>query len=483
MIRTLIYFAQVAVLVAAGLWLSDNPGELRVDWLGYRIETYFALLLVAVALLVVLAIGFYKFWRGILGAPGSWLSHRAVKRRESGYKALTLGMAAVAAGDPDEAKRQAKRADELLRQPALTRLLSAQAASLNGDTAAAARYFEALTQNAETEFLGVTGLMRLAIQQGDTDEVRSHAERARKLKPGSPYVVETLFQLQTEARDWSAALETLSGTENRRAFADATKRSHRAALMTERARAAETAGHLAEAIKIADRALEASPHFVPAIATKARLLMSEGKPKRAARLLEDEWRHVPHPDLAAGYRAIWGEEDALQTMKRMQRLTGSNSDNLASHLALADAALRADLWGAARNHLEHVGVEQRTAAYHRLQARLAEAEHGDVEAARAALEAATSAPPEEGWSCSSCGATVGDWGAVCDNCNSFDTIVWKRPPRVSVLRQAVPGEPLAAEPGSAEPNTADPNTADPNTAGPQVALIEAEDVPAVRSGN
>ena len=49
-------------------------------------------------------------------------------KRRRGYKALSQGMVAVAAGDAGEAARLARRADGLLNDPPLTLLLSAQAA-------------------------------------------------------------------------------------------------------------------------------------------------------------------------------------------------------------------------------------------------------------------------------------------------------------------------------------------------------------------
>jgi HemY protein len=43
--RALFYFVQVAILVALAVWLSDHPGKVEINWLGYRIETYFGVLL------------------------------------------------------------------------------------------------------------------------------------------------------------------------------------------------------------------------------------------------------------------------------------------------------------------------------------------------------------------------------------------------------------------------------------------------------
>ena len=67
----------------------------------------------------------------------AFLRRRRERRRRAGYRALTQGMVAVAAGDPQEARRFARSADALLADPPLTLLLSAQAAQLDGDETAA----------------------------------------------------------------------------------------------------------------------------------------------------------------------------------------------------------------------------------------------------------------------------------------------------------------------------------------------------------
>src|SRR5690606_23953069 len=114
-------------------------------------------------------------------APWSAIRRRADQRREAGFRALTLGLAAVAAGDAEEARRQAREADRLLRDPSLTRLLSAQAAALNGDTAAAAKYFAALRDNDDTAFLGLVGLLRQALARGDDERALELADEAYAL--------------------------------------------------------------------------------------------------------------------------------------------------------------------------------------------------------------------------------------------------------------------------------------------------------------
>ena len=100
---------------------------------------------------------------------------------------------------------------------------------------------------------------------------------------------------------------------------------------------------------------------------------------------------------------------------------------------LAEAALAAELWGAARRELDAVLGISPTARACRLRARLEEAEHGDGAAARAWLARAAEAAPDAAWVCDGCGAAWAEWQPVCPRCEAVDELVWRHPERVVSL--------------------------------------------------
>jgi HemY protein len=66
-------------------------------------------------------------------------------------------------------------------------------------------------------------------------------------------------------------------------------------------------------------------------------------------------------------------------------------------------------------------------------AQLEQREHDDEVVSRRWLEKSVTAPVDLSWTCDSCGATVEEWSALCGNCNAFDHLVWKKPPKVLAL--------------------------------------------------
>ena len=437
MARTLGYFVKLALLVAASVWLADRPGTVAIDWQGWYIETQTGIAVLALVVIVVATALLWGGWRFVAGLPGAMLSFRRTRRRAAGYRALTRGMVAVATGDAEEARRQARIADGLLDEPPLTLLLSAQAAQLGGDETAARRWFEKMLQNPETEFLGLRGLIVQALRAGRGEEARALVSRARALRPASGWVLETEALLAARGGDWHTAQRAVEEAGKRRLLPAGTSAAQQAALLVEQAREAEAAGHEKDALDQARRAAQLLPGLPPASVLAARLALADKRPREARRLLERGWAAAPHPEIAAAWAARAGA-DPMARRREMEKLTGASNAGAEGRLALAAAALDARLWGEARGLLRPLAESGSDARAARLMARLDEAEHGDGAAARAWLERAEAADPGPAWTCGACGAVGDAWSALCGHCRSLGTLAWQAPPRVYHVPPALP---------------------------------------------
>jgi HemY protein len=100
-----------------------------------------------------------------------------------------------------------------------------------------------------------------------------------------------------------------------------------------------------------------------------------------------------------------------------------------SHVALAEAALDAQLWGEARRHLNDALATGATPRLCRLMARVEEAEHGELGTVREWLERAVGALPDPRYVCASCGGESLEWRSLCPHCGSFDALAWRTPAR------------------------------------------------------
>ncbi len=455
MMRRLIgWIIGIGLLVGLAVWLADHPGTARLEWRSWRVDTSVAILLGGIAAVALATAIVYRGLAAAARIPRRILVFRRSARREKGYRALTRGLVAVAAGDVAEAERQARRANDLLDDPPLTMLLSAQAAQLAGDDVAARQYFSGMLEKPETAFLALRGLLLQAQREDDDDAALDYARRAFALRPKTPWVVTTLFDLQVDRGLWHEALSTVETGLKNGVFTGEDGKRRRVVTLLACSAASGDDGETRRALDFARRAHGLAPEFLPATLRYAGLQIGGGHRRSAAKLIEGAWSTRPHPELARLYLSIGSSEDALARMRRIERLVSHNPSHPESHLALAAAAIEASIWGSARGHLEAAdSADGRDARLCRLRADVEEAEHGEVDAVRHWLLAAAEAPPEPAWVCGDCGAAWRHWSPVCGHCEAFATLVWSAPRRVRELLG-----PTAAAP---DPVTAPEHADDP----------------------
>lgn len=427
----LVFVASAMVLVA---WLADSPGTATLEFAGWRIDTSAGGIAIAALALAFVLVLVDRMWRYIAGTPRRFVQWRRARRDRRGMTALTRGLVAVAAGDATEARRQARLADKALGAPPLTLLLSAQAAQLAGDDAAARGYLEAMRASPETEFVALRGLVAGAMREGDTPRALQLARRAREIKPAAPWVTAALVDLETKAGDWVAAAETLSLARRAKLVPAEQSDSNAAAALHARARTLEAEGERKAAIAVAERALRLAPDRPEIAATLATLYARDGRARAAGSLVEKEWARRPHPELYAAYRIARPQTDALAWVKQVERLAKQSPAHRESHAALADAALAAELWGEARRHAEAAIAAsggEASAGQCRLLARIAQSQGDAEDSARSWLARAAEAPPDNAWTCRTCGQPHAQWQPLCRSCGAFDRLEWRPPARVA----------------------------------------------------
>jgi HemY protein len=427
LVRTLLWFVVVAAAMFAAVWLAERPGTVTAEWHGWRLDTSAGVILIAVVVLVLLSIALWLLYRWIVGAPGALLDGWGESRRRRGYRALTQGLAAVAAGDGDEAQKNARKAEALLSEPPLTLLLSAQAAQLTGDRDGARKAFNAMLEDEQMAFLGLRGLIAQALRDGDQGQALAYAERAFKLRPQTPWVVHSLFDMQAQVGQWKAAQETLDTGLRRKVVTQNKGRTLKALLLVERSRAAEHDGNDGDALGLAREAFGLAPERIAVSSRLAELQIKTGDGRRAMRTLERGWALAPHPDLAALYLKASGEADPLKRVGIVRKLVAQKPDDLESNLALAQAALDAGLWGEARRYLDAAGGANPPVRVCRLMAEVEERAHSDQAKVHEWLARAATAPADKAWRCSACGAHHEAWRSVCESCGAFGTLHWRAP--------------------------------------------------------
>jgi len=431
MARGIFFFIKLAIVVAVAVWLANNPGSVSFDWLGYRIDTSMALLLLGLVILAVLVVLLYRLGRALAATPAKVGAGFRQRRERRGYQALAQGLVAGQLGDKERARLQARRAGDRLEAQPMLQLLQAQAAQMAGEEEEARACFKEMLQAEETRLLGLRGLAMLSLQDGKEEQAREYLERARAIEPKLPWVLDNLFELSQKAGDLPYAESILRESQRQGALPREDALRKRAIVMYQRAEAELAEGKKVEAENRARAASRLEPALLAPVFLQVRLLAERGRKRKAAGLLQEAWRREPHPDIGEAWLALDANASPLDQVRRVATLVRGRDNHRESHLLQARVALEAELWGEARRHLapllEETPPEQRTCY---LMAKIEEGEKGEG-AGSEWLHRAASAVPAPMWLCERCGAISEHWTAHCRACGSFDSLNWRTPPHLA----------------------------------------------------
>ncbi len=432
--KYLVFFALAAALAYGGVVLLETSGGVQITVAGTEytlgaLQSVIALTVLLVALWLVLKLcSLLVATLKVINGDETAISRFFDKGRErKGYKALADGLMALASGEGQQALAKAARAERYLKNPQLTDLITAQAAEMSGDTKKAEEAYKRLLSNQTTRFVGVRGIMKQKISEGDAETARALAEKALALRPKHEEVQDTLLTLQAQAQDWAGARKTLTtklktGTLPRDVYK---RRDAVLALSASQALLAEDTTPEQQ-----DQAIESnrlSPDLVPAAALAARAYLAKGKKRPAVRILKKTWSVQPHPDLAQVFAEVEPDETATARIKRFDQLARLKPGHDETKLLMAELHIVAEDFPAARRALGDLADRAPDARAVTLMAAIERGEGADDSIVRGWLARALSVPRGPQWVCDSCNHIHADWAPVCENCSSFDTLSWTTP--------------------------------------------------------
>ncbi|MEO1136249.1 MAG: heme biosynthesis HemY N-terminal domain-containing protein [Pseudomonadota bacterium] len=390
MIRILIFLIGIIFFTYVITLLSNLDSRITGEAFGLHFDGPSGLIIGGLAAVFLGAIYATHKLKDILAIPTKIRAKDAETKRSRGIAALTRGLEAVAAGDGDDAAHHARLARRYLDEASLTRLLTAQAAQLSGDLAAAKQGYAAMLAAPETEFLGLKGLYAQALAADDADAAKGYAERAFRLRPNAEWAFASVFDLGLERGAWRETREAVVQAQKNKVLDAAKANRARAALLTADAYTTASADKAAAQTEL-DAALKLAPGFTPAAVLAAQIAMEAGKTGRAASILETAFAESSHPALIKLYDRLYKDQPLEKRASKLRKLAGKNSDAHEAALLRARAATLAGEWQAAIDELESLLARAPSAATYALMAQAATGLYGEG-AAKIWLEHAANAP-------------------------------------------------------------------------------------------
>ncbi|MGI9489270.1 MAG: heme biosynthesis protein HemY [Geminicoccaceae bacterium] len=442
MIRLIIFLIIAIAAAWLAVWFADNPGKVQITepWGGNSFSPPFGILILGVLLIGVAITALYELYRAVVTAPKKIGRYRRQRKKERGYEELATGLVAAAAGDVSGAKASTRRAEKLLDKAPTTLLLGARSAQLDGNDNEARGKFKEMLQHKETEFLGLRGLLAQAIKDGDREEAIKLAKKAYLRRPNTPWVLTTLFDLQTEGGEWRDAMATVNDMARQKLINADTANRHRAILLHLQAEKKDEEGRHQEAFDNAKKAHKLLPSLAPIAVNAAKLAIKTDRHRAARKMLETSWKVEPHPALARAFAGLSKDQSPTDRYKTFERLHQLNPSSLEGEMALAEQAVAAEQWPAAREALERAVKLGPTASVFRMFADVERVTGADADKIQGWLAKAVDAPSDPTWLCKTTGETRARWSAFGPD-GKFDSLRWGSPPTiVPMLNADAPAE-------------------------------------------
>ena len=435
LIKIVLFVVVVAALTLAAGFLLQTDGGVQITVAGTE-YTLGPLQSVIAAILLVIAVWIFlkllslliAVWRFLNGDETAISRYFDRNRERKGYQALSDGMMALASGEARLAMSKADKAAKYLAKPELTNLLTAQAAEMAGDAKKAEQVYKKLVVNDATRFVGVRGIMKQKLENGETETALKLAETAFALKPRHEETQDILLKLQAGKEDWAGARKTLNAKMKHGSLPRDVHKRRDAVLALSEAKDVLAEGNSIETREAAVAAYRLSPDLIPAVVMAAHSYIGQGKLRFATRILKKAWGTQPHPDLAAAFAAIAPDESPDTRIKRFAPLIKQNPDHPESRMLLAELNIAAEDFPAARRALGDLAETAPDARSITIMATIERGEGASDAVVRGWLVRALSVPRGPQWVCDNCQHIHGAWVPTCENCQGFDTLSWTVPP-------------------------------------------------------
>ncbi|MCR9146822.1 MAG: tetratricopeptide repeat protein [Rhodobacteraceae bacterium] len=438
-IKIVLFIGLVAAASFAAIFLLEFEGGVRIVMVGQEfnlspIMTVIALIVLVFGIWLILKLAglLVAVLRFINGDETALSRHFDRNRQAKGYQALSEGLMALASGEGSLAMAKASKAEKYLRKPALTNLITAQAAEMSGNRRKAEEVYKRLLKNDKTRFVGVRGIMNQKLADGDTETALKLAQTAFSLKPRHEEVQDALLKLQAQAHDWAGARRTLHAKLKYGNLPRDVHKRRDAVLALSEARDILDEGKDIEAREASIEANRMSPDLVPAAVLAARGYIAQGSKWNAWRVIRKAWDAQPHPDLAAVFAEIEPSETPAARVKRFGKLLKIHPDHRETRLVKAELYIAADEFPAARRALGDLAEVDADARALTIMAAIERGEGAPDSIVKGWLARALSAPRGPQWVCEKCQHIHSEWVPACENCQSFDTLSWKSPPATEV---------------------------------------------------
>ena len=405
MIKTIKYFFIILIFTLPITWLSNHPGEVKIIWKNYFIETNVLGILLITFLFCFLVLLTYIVYNKIKEFPKVYKNFKKDRNFSLGNKALTSFTQAIVDGSQNNLDVNARKIKKYFNNSIFSGYFLAQNAITNNDFLKAKKYLNVLKNTPEGQFIRIKGLSVIAMKEKKNDEALKYLKEAKRIEPKNLWVCDNLSLLLAKCGKWEEAALVLNNIDN-----DLRIKNNRACFLI------QSGKNPIDAWKI-------SSDIIPVAIKAIEYYLELNDEKAAFLILKKSWKNLQYTKMIDIFmnKNNTSNKISLRRFKLVFKALKSAIEYDETKLAMAVASFNTSLWAETKKYLELIKKDKWDKRVIDLW-KLLSLETKKIEIP----DFPEKIKDEPKWKCSNCGYETFEWNISCDNCGDIGKIVWPK---------------------------------------------------------
>ena len=412
--------------------LKDTDGTLTIDFLSREYQltflSFFALTLALLFTILLMNIVVKFLWSliGFLKGDDTALKRFFERRSErKGQSFLISAYTASFEGDHERALLELKRSKKYLKSNSLPNILSLSSYEARGNLSKQEEIFQELVRDKTTRSMGLFGLIKMKLSEGNTSLALKLTDRLIKLKPQNLSFNKTFFNLQLTEEDWDGALTTYKKINKIKKVDKEAYSKGESILLFQKAKDLRSAGKTLDALKVSRQALKRFAGLVPNSILLSELELLKGQKKKAEAVLLSSWKAIPHPDIAKKFAEIESDESVEARIERFKKILNVKKTDTETKILNAELNILSENFPEARRAISDlIETDKANAKVYTLMAAIEKGVGSSDAVVKGWLAKAVTAKRSKRWICSNC-ESQSEWEPICKKCGEFSSLEWR----------------------------------------------------------
>ena len=408
MFKIVKFFLFTIILSYFAVWVSNRPGNVRIVWQEYLIETNVIGLSVVFFLILIGIILFFILVSKIKNIPEKVSFSQKEKYLTLGNQSLDDLAINLFLGDMEALEKNSRKIKKYLKNEMFSTVMLFNTALSNNNLDDAQKYLKILKSIPKANYISLRADVMIASKEKNIDKALSLLLEYKKEYDTDLWISEKLATLYSQKKEWELGWQSIKRIKAPKNTLLSSLQANLHAL---------SGKNIFDSIKISENSFHV---LIEAI----KKFIENNELSKAAKLIERNWFNFNCPEIIETFieHNLKNNTDSLKRHKLIVKIMKrhlNSSDEV--KLSLAMSAYKAKIWGESQKYLDDIPKENWDERIKNLYEEICKkSEKFSMPSDLNEVD------PSPEWYCISCKTRYKQWQFVCDECDAVNSFKWPK---------------------------------------------------------